>query len=410
MKVVIGGEAHSGKTTLREKLRIAIYRGSENRVYPYVYPGNPDGDSNWFVQAAPTNPVAAHSDRLRRSWSDDFATRIGEGLRQMNLPCVLCDLGGVASEEVKQILKSASSGKQPICGVVLGDASSREVWKNLFNEAGITDVTCLDNQSSPEYETSVDALARKLLNAIRNDSARTPPPGATPPEFRIQIDVFDHPREIEGNPARSGPALRSVFIWTFIPAEGQTNIDFVNTFFSKYDSALRNALQGFSVGQPNAVDLEVKLDGPISMPLAVAICMRVRLYSPYARIVMYDPETDGMVPITWQDGLEKLCSPHPIELDMTNLPDLRCTLNLAGEDTDKVRLVRHAWHEIKLTGGTKVLNQKKLTISGAMPVSLAAAIALRLTEPNASVEVYDPRLYPNPYIRCTRPMETGGQA
>ena len=60
MNVVIGGPSNSGKTCLRESLRLSIYR--QSKIYPLYVPANTDGEGNWFSIRSDAKPGTCASE------------------------------------------------------------------------------------------------------------------------------------------------------------------------------------------------------------------------------------------------------------------------------------------------------------------------------------------------------------
>lgn len=98
MKVVLCGPPRSGKSCLRQGLKDAV-RALPGAPYPYVITACPDGEGSWFQETVNNDPaVAAQLKAAYKSkFTPEFVTRITDSVRNVALPLVLVDIGGIPS-------------------------------------------------------------------------------------------------------------------------------------------------------------------------------------------------------------------------------------------------------------------------------------------------------------------------
>ncbi len=97
VKIVLAGSPHAGKSCFRELLKRALVPHAGKRgLYPYCIDASPDGEGSWFQEAASRDRIAAdaHRSRQKRAFTEQFAQRIGQHVRDCALPLVLVDIGG----------------------------------------------------------------------------------------------------------------------------------------------------------------------------------------------------------------------------------------------------------------------------------------------------------------------------
>lgn len=109
IKVVLCGPAHSGKSCLREGLKQAIRR-VPGAPYPYVITACPDGEGAWFQESAQRDPELAKQmkEAYKAKFTPEFAERVAENVRLVNLPLTLIDVGGRTSSENRTIMSNAT--------------------------------------------------------------------------------------------------------------------------------------------------------------------------------------------------------------------------------------------------------------------------------------------------------------
>jgi CRISPR-associated protein Csx3 len=108
MKIVLGGPPKSGKSCLRERLKIALrYQAG---LYAYVLTANPDGEGSWFQETAHADPElarrlkAAHKSR----WTDEHVRIYSEWVRDCTHPLTLIDVGGRPDDRNELICAAAT--------------------------------------------------------------------------------------------------------------------------------------------------------------------------------------------------------------------------------------------------------------------------------------------------------------
>lgn len=131
MKIVLAGSPRTGKSCLREHLKRAIVTLAPSGPYPYIITANPDGEGSWYQEAASRDKDAAHENRARNKapFSTDFARRVARNVRDCRQELVLVDIGGMISDENRQICRSASH-----IVILHTDASDLAAWRRFAGE------------------------------------------------------------------------------------------------------------------------------------------------------------------------------------------------------------------------------------------------------------------------------------
>jgi CRISPR-associated protein Csx3 len=107
VKVVLCGPPRSGKSCLREGLKIAIEK--QMGQAPYILTACPDGEGAWFYESYSNDSKRALE--LKKNNNSEFSTAFAEcaanWVRDLSIPALI-DCGGKMSEENDKILKEAT--------------------------------------------------------------------------------------------------------------------------------------------------------------------------------------------------------------------------------------------------------------------------------------------------------------
>lgn len=133
MKLVLSGPPRSGKSCFREALKQAI-RALPGAPYPYVITACPDGEGAWFQATVARSPdlAAACKAAYKAKFTPQFVRRVKANVEMCNLPLVLIDIGGVPSDENRQICASADAAL-----ILSGDPAQVPVWRDFWASLGI---------------------------------------------------------------------------------------------------------------------------------------------------------------------------------------------------------------------------------------------------------------------------------
>lgn len=146
-KIVLAGPPRSGKSCLRAGLKEALKR-IPGAPYPYVITACPDGEGSWFQETVSQDPdlAAAAKAAYKAKFTPEFVRRVAESVRNCTLPLSLVDIGGIPSEENKQICAAAThaillAGDDPKTGE---SWDSRLIpWWEFCQELGLTVVSVI---------------------------------------------------------------------------------------------------------------------------------------------------------------------------------------------------------------------------------------------------------------------------
>jgi len=133
MKIILCGPPRSGKSCLREGLKQVIIR-IKNAPYPYVITACPDGEGSWFQETANYDLELAvkYKTAYKSKFTPEFVKRIVDSVRNCTLPLTFVDIGGIISEENKEICAHATHAI-----ILAGDMSRIPEWRTFCKELGI---------------------------------------------------------------------------------------------------------------------------------------------------------------------------------------------------------------------------------------------------------------------------------
>ncbi len=141
-KIVLAGPPRSGKSCMREGLKQAI-RAIPGAPYPYVITACPDGEGAWFQQSVEHDPelAAACKAAYKSKFTPEFVRRISESVEKCALELTLVDIGGIPSDENREICASAThivilAGNDPETGENWQDRMP--VWRAFAKKVGLT--------------------------------------------------------------------------------------------------------------------------------------------------------------------------------------------------------------------------------------------------------------------------------
>ena len=109
IKVVLCGEANTGKTCLKEGLKNALLKVS-NAPNSYVFSGCPDGEGAWFSETAQNNPELARQlkEEYKARFTPEFAHAKAQELKAIKTPILVFDVGGKITHDNETIMSNAT--------------------------------------------------------------------------------------------------------------------------------------------------------------------------------------------------------------------------------------------------------------------------------------------------------------
>lgn len=125
--ILIGGPAHSGKSTLT--YRLSQYLRKQGIAH-YALRASPDGDGDWVALSAET-VVAELRPRVRSGWSPTFAAAVARDVAARHLPLIV-DVGGRVSAETAQIAQHCTHAL-----LISADPAALAPWRALVARYGL---------------------------------------------------------------------------------------------------------------------------------------------------------------------------------------------------------------------------------------------------------------------------------
>ncbi len=164
--VLLGGPAHSGKSTLTYRLSHDLRR----RATPhYALRASPDGDGDW-VEAVAAALVAELRPRVRSGWTPAFATAVARDVDARHLPLIV-DVGGLVTPETEQIAAHCTHA------ILLShDPALLPPWRDLVARRGLVLVAELHSHltGDPHITALGPPLRGSIVGLTRAGSAEGP--------------------------------------------------------------------------------------------------------------------------------------------------------------------------------------------------------------------------------------------
>ncbi len=123
--ILIGGPPHSGKSVLTYSLSQAL---REHKVPHYILRAAPDGEGDWFNEAA---PEVARTLRYKHTFTSEFVDHVCEVLQGRLLP-LLVDVGGRPTPDQERIFDFCTHAI-----LLTRDEESHITWTQLVQRHGL---------------------------------------------------------------------------------------------------------------------------------------------------------------------------------------------------------------------------------------------------------------------------------
>ncbi len=131
--ILIGGPAHSGKSTLTYRLSQALRL---RKVPHYALRASPDGDGDW-VEAVEAAMVAELRPRVRSGWSETFAAAVARDVAARHLP-LMVDIGGRVTPETEAIAAHCTHSL-----LISANPAALAEWRTMVARHGLVPVADL---------------------------------------------------------------------------------------------------------------------------------------------------------------------------------------------------------------------------------------------------------------------------
>ena len=128
--VLLGGPAHSGKSTLTYRLSQHL---RQQGTPHYALRANPDGDGDWTAAVA-ASLVAELRPRVRSGWTPAFATAVAQAVAARHMPLIV-DAGGQLSPETELIAAHCTHAL-----LLSADPAALPAWRALVVRRGLVPV------------------------------------------------------------------------------------------------------------------------------------------------------------------------------------------------------------------------------------------------------------------------------
>lgn len=162
--ILIGGPPHAGKSVLAHSLKEALARAG---VEHYLLRAAPDGEGDWFHEAAPT---VAQAQRRKGKFTPSWVEQMCHDIAYRPLP-FLVDVGGKPEPWQEAIFDQCSHAI-----LLVKDASSQAEWQAIVDKYNVPVIAILTSQVSgqPVLEAERPVLRGIITNLERGQMARGP--------------------------------------------------------------------------------------------------------------------------------------------------------------------------------------------------------------------------------------------
>lgn len=142
VKVVLCGPPQSGKSCLREGLKMAILSNLAG-PYPYVITACPDGEGSWYQKTYEENQGFADEMKryLKFEVTPEFADKTAQSVKSTNQLINIIDVGGKISPENEKIMKPATHAV-----ILSGDSSKFTEWEKFCQKLELTVIAKIHSQ------------------------------------------------------------------------------------------------------------------------------------------------------------------------------------------------------------------------------------------------------------------------
>jgi CRISPR-associated protein Csx3 len=174
MKLAIVGPPHSGKSCLRESLRLAMI-AERPGLRPYCLDTTPDGEGAWFQAAYQKDPLLATQlkSRKRREFDWQWTIQASTWVRQCALPVTIIDTGGRIDAKLAAICRWASHAV-----LISGKPANLPEWRLFLEALGlplIAEINSHRHWVDSQFTLSGE-IARLVLGGLERGQDRSDDP------------------------------------------------------------------------------------------------------------------------------------------------------------------------------------------------------------------------------------------
>ncbi len=174
IKVALCGEAHAGKTCLREGLKETLLN-LPHAPDSYVFSGCPDGEGAWFYPTAQRNPELARQlkEDYKAQFTPKFAKVKAQQIKAINLPILVFDVGGKITPENQTIMSKATHAV-----ILTKSEKGFQSWKQLCDDLNVPVVAILNSDyeaREDQFETDDPILKGTIHYLDRGENVSTRP-------------------------------------------------------------------------------------------------------------------------------------------------------------------------------------------------------------------------------------------
>jgi len=174
IKVVLCGEANTGKTCLKEGLKNALLKVSD-APSSYVFSGCPDGEGAWFSETAQNNPELARQlkEEYKARFTPEFAHAKAQELKAIKTPILVFDVGGKITHDNETIMSNATHAV-----ILTKSEEDLALWQQFCDllELPIVAILYSDYQATEDhFETDSPLLKGTVHYLERGEDTSTRP-------------------------------------------------------------------------------------------------------------------------------------------------------------------------------------------------------------------------------------------
>lgn len=352
--VLIGGPAHSGKSTLTYRLSQHLRRRDAPH---YALRASPDGDGDW-VEAVEAAVVAELRPRVRSGWTPAFAAAVARDVAARHLPLIV-DVGGRVTPETESIAAHCTHSL-----LISADPTALADWRAMAARHGLVPLADLGSAlTGAQTITDLGPPLRGTLVGLSRASSAEGACFSALLDRLAQLFAYSDEELFQSHMTQTDIELVLHLEQPIYPLPGHRD----RLWRPEEISTLLPTL-------PPGADLAIYGRGPVWVYAALATA------APEARCAIFDPRQG------WVETQPLRCEPNPPPGPLEIAPEqqgdaTRLRISIPGgyldrRDSDLIIAPR-------LSGG--------VILDGRLPLWLSAALA-RTYHDTAWVACYQPQL------------------
>lgn len=171
--IFFSGLPKAGKSvTVHALLKLALAQGRGKEIF--LERVHPDQEGNWTIESPGGQDAARAIKNVLKAegtfWSEGFVRRAKLSVNGLakTFPVVLADMGGIPSQQNREILAAARAAGAAVEAVILyPEGTDPEVWKKFWQEEGIEEPLLLATRfGATDFREERERVARDAWESL----------------------------------------------------------------------------------------------------------------------------------------------------------------------------------------------------------------------------------------------------